>query len=558
MGKKSGPKAPPPPDPRVVAEAQGQYNREAAITQANLNRIDQYTPQGNITYQRIGTNEDGSPRYRQDQVYSADQQALYDQQNQVARALGGIAQSGIGRVADAQATPFSYDGMTPLQTTVGGNRPGIAYAGGSTPGVQRSTGDAGRVATTFDGGGSINRSFDTGGPITRNVDGRGVQQGLSFDGLTQLPGTNDFGAEGRRVADSVYEQAASRLNPQFQQSRDDMVAKLANRGIAEGSEAYNREQGNFDRARTDAYGDANFRAIQAGAGEQSRLFGLAMNARQQGANERTSAGQFFNQSQDQEFGQGVTNANLNNQAQGQIFGQGQAAATFGNQAQAQQFGQNQSRATFGNQAQDQQYTQGLGNAELYNNSGQTEMQQRLAALGFDNTARSQGFNEDVTNANFNNAARQQQIQESTYLRNLPLNEIAALLGTGGGVQNPSFNPVAQVGVASPDYQGATYNSFNAQNQQYLEQQRNRSQMLGSIFGTVGSVGGALAMSDRRLKTGIVRIGALASGLATYVYSYIGSKAREFGVMAQDALSVKPDAVVVLPSGYMAVDYRKVW
>jgi hypothetical protein len=66
MGKKSGPAAPAAPDPVATAQAQGQYNKDAAITQANLNRIDQYTPQGSITYSQIGTNSDGTPKYSPD------------------------------------------------------------------------------------------------------------------------------------------------------------------------------------------------------------------------------------------------------------------------------------------------------------------------------------------------------------------------------------------------------------------------------------------------------------------------------------------------------------
>src|SRR5207245_1466002 len=104
----------------------------------------------------------------------------------------------------------------------------------------------------------------------------------------------------------------------------------------------------------------------------------------------------------------------------------------------------------------------------------------------------QAFNQDLQGANMNNNARQEQIQESTYLRNLPLNDIAALLGTGGGVQNPSFNPFAQVGVAAPDYMGQVNNTFNAQQNQYNQAQANRSQMLGSIFGLAGTAATAFS------------------------------------------------------------------
>jgi hypothetical protein len=449
MGK-STPQAPTPPDPVRTAQAQSEYNTQAAITQANLDRINQVTPQGSITYSQNGTNSDGTPRYTQTQTYSPEQQALYDQQNSIAQALGSTAGAQIGRVNDTMGSDFNYNGMTPLTTGI--NSQPVQRLSGPTPTMQTQLPNSGNIQTSI--------------------------------------GPSDLAADGQRVSDSVYNQAASRLDPQYQQQQSDLDARLAAQGIARGSEAANREQGNLDRSRTDAYNDANYRAIQAGGAEQSRLFGLSAQ-------------------------------------------QGQ----------------------FANQAQDQQYNQNIGTGEFGNNATLQQQQAAQAQAAFNNQAGAQAFNQDLQGANMNNNARQEQIQEATYLRNLPLNDIASLLGTGGGVQNPTFNPFAQVGVAAPDYMGQVNSTFNAQQNQYNQAQASRSQMLGSIFGLAGS---AMALSDRRLKTAIVRVGTLANGLATYAFNYLGDKVRQFGVMAQDALEIIPEAVTVLPSGYMAVDYRKVW
>jgi hypothetical protein len=451
MGKKSGPKAPPPPDPYKTADAQAQYSREAAIAQANMNRIDQYTPQGTIKYTQIGTNADGTPQYRQDQTYSPEQQALYDQQNQIAQALGSTAKDQIGRVNETMSRDFNYNGMTPQVTGI--NTQPVQRVG-NAPNLQTQLGDAGQIQKSV--------------------------------------GPNDFSADAQRVANSVYNQATSRLDPQFQQQGNDLDARLAAQGIARGSEAANRELDNLSRSRNDAYNQANYSAIQAGANEQSRLFGLDLQ-----------------------------------------------------------------KGQFANQAQDQQFTQNLGRGEFGNNALTQQQQMQMGAAGFNNQAGAQQFNMDAQNASLANAGRQQQIQEATYLRNMPLNDIAALLGTGGGVQNPTFQNVAQVGIAAPDFMGAQYNTFNAQQQQYQQAQQNRSAGLGSIFGLAGSLA-PLAFSDIRLKQNIVRIGTLANGLATYAFDYIGGKVRQFGIMAHEALDVVPDAVIVMPNGYLAVDYRKVY
>lgn len=430
-------------------------NKDTAVAQANLNRINQYTPQGSLTYSQVGTNADGTPKYSQTQTLSPDEQAKYEQQNKIALALGNTANNNISRVDAAQATPFTYDGMTNLRTSVGQGLPfGIKAGPTGAYGTQGAISDAGQIQRSI--------------------------------------GPNNLSADGQRVANSVYGQATSRLDPQWQQSEGDTRSKLAAQGISENSDAYRRELDNQSRAKTDAYNQANYSAIQAGGAEQSRLFGI-------------------------------------DQAQGQ----------------------------FANSAQDQQYQQYTAMADLFNQSEAQRFGQDQGAAGFNNTAQNQAFNQDSASAGFSNNARQQQIEQAAYLRNLPLNDIAALMGATGGVNQPNFNPVSQVGVSAPDYQGLVTSGYNAKMAQYNAQQQARSSMLGSIFGALGSVGGAVAMSDRRFKEALRRIGTLPNGLPTYAFRYIGSKAQQFGVMAQDALRIIPQAVVHTSNG-MFVDYSKVY
>ena len=71
----------------------------------------------------------------------------------------------------------------------------------------------------------------------------------------------------------------------------------------------------------------------------------------------------------------------------------------------------------------------------------------------------------------------------------------------------------------------------------------------------GSGGMGAIVSDRRLKRNAVKIGEMANGLAVYAFRYLWSRAVKVGVMAQDVLNVKPEAVFMTPCGYYAVDYR---
>jgi hypothetical protein len=63
-----------------------------------------------------------------------------------------------------------------------------------------------------------------------------------------------------------------------------------------------------------------------------------------------------------------------------------------------------------------------------------------------------------------------------------------------------------------------------------------------------------ALSDRRLKADVEKLGERPDGLGVYAFRYLWSPVRHIGVMAQEVLGVKPEAVVHLPGGYMAVNY----
>jgi hypothetical protein len=183
----------------------------------------------------------------------------------------------------------------------------------------------------------------------------------------------------------------------------------------------------------------------------------------------------------------------------------------------------------------------------------------MQQAAFGNEAQGQAFGQNQANANFNNAGRQQQIQEATYLRNLPLNEVSALMGASGGVSAPQFANYSSVNVNPTDYAGITQQGYQNQQQIYQQKMQRQNAALGSIFGTAGQLGGAAIMaSDRRLKKGIKAIGELANGIKTYVFTYMGGTIKQFGVMADEVIKVIPDAVIIRPDGYMMVDYRKVW
>jgi hypothetical protein len=79
---------------------------------------------------------------------------------------------------------------------------------------------------------------------------------------------------------------------------------------------------------------------------------------------------------------------------------------------------------------------------------------------------------------------------------------------------------------------------------------------GGGSGGGGGGGGGGGWSDRRLKRAVRRLGASPSGLPLYSFQYAWGGPRYVGVMAQDMLRLRPDAVICDASGYMRVDYDR--
>lgn len=72
---------------------------------------------------------------------------------------------------------------------------------------------------------------------------------------------------------------------------------------------------------------------------------------------------------------------------------------------------------------------------------------------------------------------------------------------------------------------------------------------------IGSIIGAAAASDERLKTDIVKIGEHA-GLGIYEYNYISGQGPYIGVMAQEVQNLYPEALGPSVNDYLTVDYKK--
>jgi hypothetical protein len=168
--------------------------------------------------------------------------------------------------------------------------------------------------------------------------------------------------------------------------------------------------------------------------------------------------------------------------QSRLLGEARNAGTFQNDAQAQGFGQRATNAQFGNAAQ----AQGWG--------------QNLDAASFQNTAQQQLFGQNAANATFGNNARSGQLAERLQLRAQPINEIAALVGLGPGMQMPQQAQMQPVNVGGVDYAGMINNQYQ---QQLARQGSNLGAFaglggaaLGSIFGGGAGTAGGASLGNR--------------------------------------------------------------
>ncbi len=173
--------------------------------------------------------------------------------------------------------------------------------------------------------------------------------------------------------------------------------------------------------------------------------------------------------------------------------------------------------------------------QMYGQQMGRQSQNFQQALG----ANRQNFGQAMQGSQYANQIRQQQITEAMQKRGFSLNEINALL-SGQQVNAPQMPNFSQAAAAqaAPIYQGTVDagNFSQAQTQQMID-------------GVTGMAGMGMAMSDRRLKSNIKKIGT-RGGHNWYSYDIFGLPSE--GVMADEI----PAEFTVDVGGYKAVDYDR--
>lgn len=546
MGK-STPKPPPAPDPVAIANAQTKSNLNTAIAQTALNNTNINSPYGSQTFTQTGsTNVNGIaiPQYTQNITLSPAEQAKLDATNAIQQQALGVGSDQLNAVSNSLSKPVDFSGAPSQVTSVSGGPIKTSVPGQTletnldAPG-QLKTSVPGQTYNTYVPGQTYQNSFGDGGDIQKQID---------MSGIPNIPGIDDFSADRARVEEALM----SRLNPQFQKDQADLENQLITQGFTRGTQAFQDQLDVLNRAKN----DARFQAVLAGGQEQSRLFGLGMGARQQMFNEAMNKGGFANSAQAQAYGQALGRGQFYNDSIGNQFGMDMSRANFENAAKGAQFNTDLTAANFENQSVAQKLQQDIARMNAVNAAKSGQQSMDTSAASFSNAAQAQDFMQQQQNAALNNTGRQQYIQEMLTERNQPLNELAALLGTSGGVNMPTFTAPSQTAIAPTNTMAAEQMKQDALNQAYQAKLAQSQSAMGGMFDLAGGIGSALIMSDERTKENKRRVGRTNEGLPIYTFNYKSGGPTQMGVMAQDVEKKVPNAVFGI-GGVKHVDYGKV-
>src|SRR5215813_570316 len=106
-----GGSAPAAPDPRVVASAEGGQNKETAAYQTQLNRPNQYTPFGSLTWTNSGNVD--NPQWASHTTLTPEVQAPIESQLSTAGMLGNVDQGLAHQVQGNLSHPLDVQGREP-------------------------------------------------------------------------------------------------------------------------------------------------------------------------------------------------------------------------------------------------------------------------------------------------------------------------------------------------------------------------------------------------------------------------------------------------------------
>lgn len=482
MGKKSAPKA---PDPYQTAQAQ-----------ADINRLNQYTPYGNLEFGYVGNNGQFSatPVASSPSSVAPQSSIQIDPQYIYKTSTGATVDSRTGLPVNQQTGMTTSGGFTP---SYGGGREAVRIT--ESPEQEAIRKQRENLAQTLLNTPVTNtrqireglvplQSLKKGLPSLYGVED--VQAGLTQGGdlgtfrdigsiASLLPDVNtDFSQQAKEARDATFNLGLSQLSPLMEEQRRREISSLDARGLPVGGEAFNSAVSNLDRGQNDALRNLSLSSILAGNDEASRLFNQSLAARGQEFGIQSGL-EGINQNQFQ----------LAEGQRGQRFGEGLGLAQLASSNRSQMFGENTALAD-------------------------RQLQRELGLAGLNQALRNEG----------------------------------AAVGSG----MPNFASVPQIDLAGLINQQYMTQAQNASaNNQALGGLLGTGLLAGAMM-FPPTAPAAVAASDIRLKENIEPAGT-ENGHKVYTFNYKGDSRRFKGVMAQEVAQTHPEAVIDV-NGVLAVNY----
>ena len=446
--------------------------------------------------------------------------------------LGSISNNFTNTLADARGLrlgDYAAEGgigSRELQTELGG-RGGLDYGPSAGQYGLASGGPAGPNLS-----GTLDQSRVAAMPVTSGMTAEQAINSRLEPQIARNRVSTETGLlnQGLRPGGEAYNSAINLLGQQENDQRIQAALQGLNLQMAANQQGFGQAQTLNDianQAEMQRYGagisgsQLSNAAINQNYGQGVQSAQIRNAAQQQGFGQQLQAGDFGNQAQLASFGMGLQDRNLANQSQAQNYQQAFQNLNSQNQAAGQNYAQNLGMENFRNASQLQGAQQAVALQELRNAAIGQNQQANFGLQSSQNAANSQAFAQQMSQQNFNNqaaqqnyanqvnyadarnqtqaaqfaqqlssaqyaqAAQQQALSQQLQLRQLPLNEITALM-SGQQIQNPVF----------PSYQGMTAAAGNIQQaiqQQGAWDQNVYNQKVASanaMVGAIGSLGGA--------------------------------------------------------------------
>ena len=293
MGK-SSPQNPPTPDPNELINAQ-----------ANANRINQFTPYGNLLFGSVGD----QGQFVQGAVPEDGQSAAFTQetpfQTQMRAATEGTG-LGLGNTAFGRVTGQTVIGQNPDGSPIYQDDPDFQNPFRTAPTLSGVSAAQDIDPTQLGNLQNFNQN------IASNV---ALPTGLSNEGLTALQ--SDPEAFRGTIEQSLFDRQLGLLQPELTRQREELESNLINRGIPITSDPYNSAVNRLESQQGEQLQRLAQQATLAAGQESDRLVNQARQNRAMEFGERAASGEFGLAANQASFGQNASNVQLQNAARQQ-------------------------------------------------------------------------------------------------------------------------------------------------------------------------------------------------------------------------------------------------